>query len=126
MRKRVSHMKLRLKSRQTGLSFIGLVFVAAVLASLGVLAAQAFPTVVEYQTVLKAVQKAAAGNTVAEVRQIFDKAAEVDDIKSITGKDLEVTKEGDKVVVKFAYNKEIHMFGPAYLLLKYAGTGKSK
>jgi hypothetical protein len=30
------------------------------------------------------------------------------------------------VVVKFAYNKEIHMFGPAYLLLKYAGAGRSK
>jgi hypothetical protein len=63
---------------------------------------------------------------VAEVRQIFDKAAQIDDIKSITAKDLEVTKEGDKVVVKFAYNKEIHMFGPAYLLLKYAGAGRSK
>ena len=126
MRKKVSHMKLRLKSRQAGLSFVGLLFVVGVLACLGVLAAQAFPTVVEYQTVLKAVQKASAGNTVAEVRQIFEKAADIDDIKSITAKDLEVTKEGDKVVVKFAYNKEIHMFGPAYLLLKYAGTGKSK
>jgi len=31
---------------------------------------------------------------------------------------------GDKVVVKFAYNKEIHMFGPAFLLLKYSGESK--
>ena len=117
-------MKLRLKSQQAGLSFVGLLFVVGVLACLGVLAAQAFPTVVEYQTVLKAVQKASAGSTVAEVRQIFDKAAQIDDIKSITAKDLEITKEGDKVVVKFAYNKEIHMFGPAFLLLKYTGQSK--
>jgi hypothetical protein len=26
--------------------------------------------------------------------------------------------------VKFAYDREIHMFGPAYLLLKYAGQSK--
>jgi hypothetical protein len=117
-------MKLRLKSQQAGLSFVGLLFVVGVLACLGVLAAQAFPTVVEYQTILKAVQKASTGGTVAEVRQIFQKAADIDDIKSITAKDLEVTKEGDKVVVKFAYNKEIHMFGPAYLLLKYVGRSK--
>jgi len=26
--------------------------------------------------------------------------------------------------VKFAYNKEIHMFGPAFLLLKYSGQSK--
>ena len=35
-----------------------------VLAALAVLGAQAFPTVVEYQAVLKAVQKASAGSTV--------------------------------------------------------------
>jgi len=118
-------MKLRLKSQQAGLSFVGLLFVVGLLACLGVLAAQVFPTAVEYQTVVKGVQKASEGNTVAEVRQIFDKAAQIDDIKSITAKDLEITKEGDRVVVKFAYNKEIHMFGPAYLLLKYAGRSKA-
>ena len=60
----------------------------------------------------------------AEARQIFDKAAQIDDIKSIDAKDLEVTKNGEKMSVKFAYNKEIHMFGPAFLLLKYSGQSK--
>lgn len=117
-------MKFGFRSRQLGISFIGLLFVVGVLAALVVLAAQAFPTVVEYQAVVKAAQKASSGNTVADVRQIFDKAADIDDIKSITGKDLDISKNGDKVVVKFAYTKEIHMFGPAYLLLKYAGQSK--
>jgi len=117
-------MRTGFKSKQRGISFIGLVFVGAVLVSVGVMAAQAFPTVVEYQAIVKAAAKAKEGNTVAEVRTIFDKAAEIDNIKSIAGRDLTVTKEGDKVVVSFAYNKEIHMTGPAYLLLKYAGTTK--
>ena len=117
-------MKDHLKSRQGGISLLSFMFVGGVLASLGVLGAQAFPTVLEYQAALKAVQKASAGNTVGEVKIIFDKAAQIDDINSIAGKDLTVTKEGDKVVVSFAYNKEIHMFGPAFLLLKYAGRSK--
>ncbi len=117
-------MKFRLKSRQTGISFIGVLFIVGVLASAGILAAQVFPTAMEYQAVLKAAQKASAGNSVNEVKQIFDKAAQVDDIKSISGKDLEIGKNGDKVQVKFAYNKEIHMFGPAFLLLKYTGQSK--
>jgi hypothetical protein len=116
--------QLRLQSTQSGISFVGLLFVVGVLACAGVLAAQAFPTVVEYQAALKAIQKASAGNSVPEVRQIFDKAAQIDDIKSISGKDLEISKNGDKVIVKFAYNREIHMFGPAYLLLKYVGQSK--
>ncbi len=117
-------MKDRFNSRQGGFSLLGMLFVVGVLACLGVLGAQAFPTVLEYQAALKAVQKASGGNTVPEVKQIFDKAAQIDDINAIAGKDLEVTKEGDKVVVKFAYNKEIHMFGPAYLLLKYAYSAR--
>jgi len=114
-------MNQRSKKSQAGISFVGLLFVVGVLACAGVLAAQVFPTAVEYQAIMKAVQKSSSGNTVAEVKQIFQKAADIDDIKSISGKDLDVTKNGDKVVVKFAYNREIHMFGPAYLLLKYAG-----
>jgi len=114
----------RLKARQSGISFIGLLFVVGVLACLGVVGAQVFPTVVEYQAILKAAQKAAGGNTVAEVRQIYEKAQEIDNIKSVGPKDLVVTKEGDRVVVKFAYDKEIHLFGPAYLLIKYVGQSK--
>jgi len=114
----------RFKARQSGISFIGLLIVVGVLAFLGVLGAQVFPTFVEYQAITKAAQKAAAGNTVVEVRQIFDKAANVDDIKSVTSKDLDVSKQGDQVVVKFAYDKEIHLFGPAFLLIKYAGQSK--
>jgi Tfp pilus assembly major pilin PilA len=120
----MGQMKFRGKSRQGGISFIGLLFVVGVFAALAVLAAQVFPTVVEYQAILKATQKASEGSTVAEVRQIFDRASAIDDFKSVTPKDLDVTKNGDKVVVKFAYNKEIHMFGPAFLLLKYSGQSK--
>jgi hypothetical protein len=113
-----------MRNQQRGISFIGILFVGGVLAFSGIIAAQVFPTLIEYQAITKAASKSKAGGTVAEVRSTFDKAAQIDDIKSITGKDLEVTKEGDKTVVSFAYNKEIHMGGPVYLLLKYAGKSK--
>ena len=117
-------MSLQLKSKQRGISFFGLIFVAGVLAVSGVIAAQVFPTVVEYQAVTKAAKKAAEGASVPEVRMIFDKQASVDDIRSISGRDLEVTKDGDKVVVSFAYQREIHLTGPAFLTLKYTGRSK--
>lgn len=117
-------MKLQRKSRQRGITFIGLVFFGSILAMAGVVAAQIFPTVVELQAVQKAVNRAAEGQSVAEVRNIFEKASAIDDIKSISSKDLEVTKEGDKVVVSFSYQREIHLTGPAYLTLKYAGRSK--
>ncbi len=113
-----------MKHQQRGISFIGLLFVGAVVACTGILAAQVLPTLFELQAINKAASKAAAGSTVPEVRSIFDKAGAIDDIHSISGKDLEVSKEGDKTVVAFAYTREIHMAGPAYLLLKYNGRSK--
>lgn len=114
-----------MKSQQRGLSLIGLLFVGGVLAFCGVIAAQVVPTAIEYQAILKATNKVAAqGGTVVEIRNNFDKAQAIDDFKAIAGKDLEVTKNGDKVVVSFSYQKEIHLGGPAYLTLKYAGSSK--
>ena len=113
--------EFRSRSGQRGISFIGLLFVGTVVACTLVVAAQVFPTVVEYQAVVKAVNKASGGSTVPEIKAIFDKAAQIDDISSIAGKDLEITKNNDKVVVAFAYTREIHLAGPAYLVLKYSG-----
>lgn len=113
-----------LKNKQRGMSFISILFVGGVLVFAGIVGAQVFPTFIEYKAIGKAADKAQDGKTVAEVRSTFDKAAQIDDIKAITGKDLEVTKEGDKTVVSFAYNKEIPLGGPAYLVLKYAGRSK--
>lgn len=116
--------KGKMKHQQRGISFIGLLFVSIVLVCAGVLAAQVAPTLIEYQAITKAASKAKEGSTVAEVKSIFDKAAAIDDIKSISGKDLEVSKDGGNTVVAFAYTREIHMAGPAYLLLKYNGRSK--
>jgi hypothetical protein len=118
-------MSVQLKSRQRGLSFIGLVFFASILAMVGVVAAQVFPTVIEFYAVQKAAQKAAIeGQTPAEVRLVFDKASAIDDIKSISAKELDISKQGDKVVVAYAYQREIHLVGPAFLTLKYEGRSK--
>ena len=113
-----------MKIKQSGISFIGILFVVGVLAFVGLIGMQALPSVLEFQAITKAATKAKEGISVGEARAIFDKAAQIDDIKSIAGKDLDVSKDGEKVVVSFAYTKEIHIAGPAYLLLKYAGRSK--
>ena len=117
-------MRVQGKSTQRGITFLGLVFVGAVVGISGVIGAQVFPTFLEYQSVVKAVNLAQAGNSVPEIRATFDKSASIDNISSVTGKELEVTKEGDKVVVSFAYQREIHLAGPAWLTLKYSGRSK--
>ena len=112
------------RKQQRGLTFLGLLVGGILLALAGVVFAQVVPTYIEYLAVQKAVDKASAGETVAEVRSIFDKAATIDNITTISGKNLEVGKEGNKVLVSFAYERDIHLTGPAYLVMRYTGRSK--
>jgi hypothetical protein len=113
-------------SRQRGFSFLVAMFMVGTIACVGLVGAQVFPTYLEYTGAVKAIHKAKEGATVLDVRNTFDKAAQIDDIRTITGKDLQITKQGDQVVVAFAYTKEIHLFGPAYILMKYVGNTSAK
>lgn len=115
---------MKFKRRQQGITLIGLLFVGAILAGVILVGAQVLPTFIEYQAVLKGAKKAAVdGTTVGEIRAAFDRAATIDQITSISGKDLDITKGSDgEPVVSFAYQREIHLVGPAYLTMKYEGT----
>jgi hypothetical protein len=109
---------------QRGISLFGLVFWAMLIGFFGYVAVVVLPTVNEYYTIQRAVDKVAAENptTVAEARSAFERQRSIEySISSVTGSDLEITKENDKVVIAFAYDKEIALLGPVYLLLKYRG-----
>lgn len=43
---------------------------------------------------------------------------------AVTGRDLEITKEGEQIVVRFAYDKEIELISPVFLLIKFEGQSK--
>lgn len=117
----------RFAQRQRGMSLFGLMFWAIFISFFGYLAVITLPTVNEYLTIQRAVEKvaAAAPSTVGEARAAFDRQKDIEySISSISGKDLVVTKENDRVVISFAYDKELPIMGPVYLLLKYEGRSR--
>ena len=112
---------------QRGMSLIGLLAWAIIVGFIGYVAVRVLPTVNEYMTIQRAVDRVAseAPPTVGEVRRAFDRQKDIEyAISSISGKDLEVTKENEKLVIRFAYDKEIPIVEPVYLLLKYKGSSK--
>ncbi len=115
-------------SRQKGVSLIGLLIWAIIVAFVALIVVRVLPTINEYTTVLRAVKKIAQEQpgTVAEARKAFDRQKDIEySISSISGQDLVVTKENDKVVIRFAYDKEVPIFEPVYLLIKYTGEGRA-
>jgi Domain of unknown function (DUF4845) len=115
------------RRQQRGMSLIGLMAWAIIIGFIGYVAVRVLPTLNEYLTIQRAVDRVAAEAppTVGEVRKAFDKQKDIEySISSISGKDLEVTKENEKLVIRFAYDKEIPLVEPVYLLLKYKGRSK--
>jgi hypothetical protein len=113
------------QQRQRGISLVGLLFWAILLAFVGVTAAKVFPTVLEFITIKRVIHRIAQDNppTVPAVRAEFEKAIITQySVNSITSQDLVVTKDNDKLVISFAYDKQIEMFGPVFLLIKYEGN----
>ena len=115
------------RARQRGITLFGLVFWGILIGFTGYLPLRVLPTVNEYLTIQRTVEKIAQSEpaTVAAARQAFDKQKDLEySISSIAGKDLVVTKENDRVVIGYAYEKEIPVMGPVYILLKYEGRSK--
>jgi hypothetical protein len=114
--------------RPRGITLIGLLLWAIVVAMVALVVVRVVPTINEYSTIVRAVKKIAQDQpgTVAEARKAFDRQKDIEySISSISGSDLVVTKENDKVVIRFAYEKEVPLFEPVYLLIKYSGEGRA-
>jgi Domain of unknown function (DUF4845) len=112
---------------QRGITLFGLMFWAILIGFTGYVLVRTLPTVNEYLTIQRTVNQIAdaSPSTVAETRQAFDKQKSIEySIEAISGKDLIVTKENDKVVVAFAYDKLIPIYGAVHLLIKYEGRSK--
>ncbi|WP_133701233.1 DUF4845 domain-containing protein [Roseateles toxinivorans] len=116
-----------MRQQQRGVTMLGLVFWAILIGFAGLITIKVLPTLNEYYTIRSAINKIAKSNppTVAAVRGEFERQQEIEySISSISAKDLDVTKEGDKVVISFAYDKEIALMGPVFLLIKYEGRSE--
>ncbi|PPE71290.1 DUF4845 domain-containing protein [Caldimonas thermodepolymerans] len=112
---------------QRGITLIGLLFWAVVVGAVALVAMKVFPTLNEYWTIQRTVNKIAmeGGTTVPEIRAAFERQKQIEySITSISGQDLEITKENDRIVVSFAYDKEIPLIEPVYLLIKYSGSSR--
>ncbi len=110
---------------QRGITLSGLLLWSMVLVIVAITGMRILPTAIEYYKIKKdakaTVAQVAKDATVAEVRQAFDKYADVDylDFKS---NQLDISKENGQIVISFAYEKRIHLFANVSLVIDYKGS----
>jgi hypothetical protein len=109
---------------QRGLSLLGLLVIAALVAMAATLALKVAPTVNEYLAIKRAIVKSRAdGIDARSIRNVFERVAAVDDITAIDGKDLIVERlPSGEYSISFDYEKRVEMFGPVSLVIHYKGA----
>jgi Domain of unknown function (DUF4845) len=113
--------------RQRGLSLVGLILVGLIVVGLVALGFRVVPSVVEYIAIERAVQKIKnEGSTVREIQAAFDRHATIDDITSISSRDLDITKEGDRIVISYAYAKKVPITDNVSLVIDFSGTTRDR
>jgi hypothetical protein len=124
---RVPYPVVAPRRAQRGLSLLGLLAVSAVIVAVALVAMKVVPSALEYNAIRGAVTKVATsgGNTPRDFQSAFDRYAAIDDITSISGKDLVIEKRPDgTTVVSFQYEKRIPLVGPASLVIDYRGSSR--
>ena len=117
----------RTRRSQRGLSIIGLIFIGLIVVGLLAIGFRAVPAVVEYIAIERALAKIKTeGTTVREIQAAFDRHATIDDITSINAKDLDITKDGDQIVISYAYQKKIPIVDNVSLVIDFAGTTRDR
>jgi len=120
-----------LSKHQRGVSLSGLLMWAVILVVVTVFGMKVVPVVIEYQKIVQNLKAMSSGGelngaTVSDVRKAFERRADVDSISAITAADLEISKEGNDVVISFAYAKKIPLGGPVSLYIDFKGSNKGK
>jgi hypothetical protein len=112
---------------QRGLSLVGLLFVGIIAIFLLLTGAKVAPALLEYMAIEKAINIVNKdGATVAQIRREFENYSTVDDIKSITAKDLDITKEDDQIVISYAYSYPIQLMDNVRLLIDFSGSTRKR
>jgi len=111
-----------MRKQQRGITLTGLILSAVVLILAAVLGMKTLPAYLEFFSAKKLIIQIAneqRNSTVADIRRAWDLKSSIDDVTTITSKDLEITKEGGQLVISFNYRKEVPLFANVGLYMDF-------
>ena len=99
--------------KQRGVSLMGAIFWMVLIAVVGVSAAKLMPAYIDYFAVKKifaAMEKnGETKGTVVAIRDAFDRRNQIDGVRALNGRDLEISKAGGETVITAAWSQKVPM-----------------
>jgi len=115
-----------MRTSQHGVSLLGLIFFGILFIIVGLLAVKLAPSYIEFFSIKKAINavgsEARGGASPAEIRKSFAAHATIDDISSVTEKDLEISKGDNGTSVAVHYRREIPLVANVGVYINFAAS----
>ena len=117
--------------KQRGITLTGVVVAGIVLAMAAALGLKVLPDVQDYFTVAKdakatAQDPALRDASMMDIRRAFERRMQIDSVSSVTGSDLDITKQGADIVISYAYTRKIPLFRNVSLVIDFEGSTAGK
>ena len=115
-----------MRREQRGVSIIGLLVVLVILIVVALFGMKVVPSFMEYRTAKATIQAVArsGASSPQDIRRAFENRATIDNITTLKPTDLEITREGNQMVIAFSYRKEIPLFTGVGLYLDFAANSR--
>ncbi len=116
-----------MRNRQSGVSIMALIIILILVSVVALFAMKVIPSFLEFRSAkgaIEAIARERQGGTPGDIRRAFENRSNIDDITSIKPSDLEITKDGNAVVIRFAYRKEVPLFSNLGVYIDFAASSK--
>lgn len=116
-----------MKQRQRGMTFLGILTVLIIIGAAVYGAIRIVPVYLEYMEVARAMEQvrdehAAIETTAQMIRNSLERRWDVEDIKGLSWKDVEISKTGEGFEVHSEYSVERPFVANLYLMAKFDKT----
>ena len=117
--------------KQLGVSLGGLMMVCFVLVFVALLGFKLFTPYMQYFSIEKtfksmAVDPEVRGGTRSQAMAAWSRYSLIENITAISGDDIEITKEGNDVVLSTSYSAKVPLFANISLLIDFNPTSASR
>ena len=115
------------RTQQRGVSLSGLLMWSVVLVMMAILGMKLMPVYAEYSSIQKALVGIASDpdfedTTSRQIRESFIKRSQIDDIRAVTGKDIEIKKENKQRVLEISYSVIVPVVANISLFIEFNAT----
>lgn len=118
----MNYHKMSLK--QKGIGLVSLLMWSVVLVLIVITSLRIVPAYIEYSAIKKNLSAIAKDTSLQntnlnQIRLAFSRRAQIDDIKSISGQDIKISRENGRVILSVGYTEKIPLFSNVSLSIDF-------